>query len=94
MTDDKRLADTLRAKGFLYRQADDHSGFVLLTDDEVLRATEGTCFRAGVELDLACQDLWNEILKQFGKVITPVLFAVGRFIRWLRGGKNDTGTSG
>ncbi len=92
MIDEKRLAAALRAKGFFVHR--NNSGHLAYSSDEqILEATKGTCFRAAVELDLACADLRDEIVEQFGRPVARVLFALGRFIRWLKGEKNGTGSS-
>jgi hypothetical protein len=86
MTDDKRLADALRAAGFFYRRSD--AGWMCgITDEEVLEETEGTMFRASVELSLAWEDLKAEIRKELGPRAAKIMFAFARFIGWFTKGE-------
>ena len=86
MSDQERIADALRNMGFFYRR-DDAGKFCTIDDEEILQVTEGTFLRARVELDLACQDLRDEIIKEFGKPVAKTMFALGRFLRWIKGGR-------
>ncbi len=90
MTDEKRLAAALRARSFFVHW-DADGKIAHLGDKEIIEATEGTCLRASTELGLACQDLWREIVGEYGKHGAKFLFALGRFIRWLRGGGKNNG---
>lgn len=90
MADEKRLAAALRARWFFVHQRADGT-IAHLGDKEIIEATEGTYLRASTELGLACQDLWREIVNEYGKHGAKFLFALGRFIRWFSRGDEDDG---
>ena len=86
--DNHRIANELRRKGFYYRR-NDAGKLCGMSDEEILARTEGSYFRAGVEFDLACEDLWQEIKKAFERHAMKVLNFMTRLIYWIKGGKNE-----
>jgi hypothetical protein len=85
MTDQKRLADALRARGFFYRLKDT-GNWGAQPDEEVIAKTEGTMFRARVELGMAIDDLKAEFCEELGEPVMKILLALTRFIeRFTRG---------
>ena len=60
MTENERIAAMLRATGFFYRR-NDAGKLVSMGDEEILKKTEGTLFRARAELRIALEDTCAEI---------------------------------
>lgn len=79
--DDKRLAHALRMKGFYYCRTD-AGKLIEATDEEVLRATEGTLFRARVELSLAVDDFMEVTKKELSVPTMWVLRVLTRLTNW------------
>jgi hypothetical protein len=91
VTDQKRLADALRLAGFFHLRSDAGKMY-MISDEEVLEETEGTIFRARVELGLAMEDFRNEFLTVYERWAVEVLDAILWFINWFKRGKeNDDG---
>jgi len=79
--DDKRLARELRHRGFFCRR-NDAGKLCAISDEEVLRATEGTLFRARAELSLAVDDFIEVTKKELSVPAMLVLRVLTRLTKW------------
>ena len=81
MTDDGRLADAIRKLGFFY-SCNDAGKFCAISDEEVLRVTEGTMLRARVELSLAVDDFIEVTKKELSVPAMWILRVLTRLTNW------------
>ena len=81
MIDDERIAVALRRAGFFYN-VNDAGKFCAISDEEVLRVTEGTMLRARVELSLAVDDFIEVTKKELSVPVMWILRALTRLTNW------------